>query len=205
VVLVLSTVLFAASIFAYWGLRSDTSTAGADRLSRQLFDCAEQGLAVAKQYFTLPTVPPSSWPSYYQSSQVCNGSSSNLWNACSGQGGPFPMTPPTTAPAAPQTYPNSAPFTQQLLVALPNGQSETLTFTFGIMNAPSSTEDKWGQDSTGAPNEKDRTAIIYSRCVESLTNRSRSVSAVIYAPPQNSNDYQGVDGHGMRNQGNFNN
>jgi hypothetical protein len=196
VVLVLSTVLFAASIFAYWGLKSDTSTAGADRLSRQLFDCAEQGLGIAKQYFSDPS-RSGTWQSYYQATTVC-AAGSNLLNACV-PNGPFPTTGnPNTAPAAPANYPNGTPFTQQITVNLPNGGTQTLQFTFGIFNIAKDANDTQYL-------ENDRQAAIYSRCIETQTNRSRSVSAVINVPVPISNDYLSTDGHGMRNQGNFNN
>ena len=55
VVLVLMAVLFTAGAFALWSMRSDTGSAGRDRLSRQLFDCAEQGLSWGKQYFSTNT------------------------------------------------------------------------------------------------------------------------------------------------------
>jgi hypothetical protein len=197
VVLVLSTVLFAASIFAYWGLKSDTSTAGADRLSRQLFDCAEQGLGIAKQYFSQSSIAGDNWMSFYQSPNVC-ATGSNLLNACA-PNGPFPTNPQGSYSAGPATgYPNGLPWTQQIVVNLPNGGTQTLQFTFGIFNIPKDANDtQWL--------EKDRQAVIYSRCIETQTNRSRSVSAIITAPPSVSNDYLSTDGHGMRNQGNFNN
>lgn len=197
VVLVLSTVLFAASIFAYWGLKSDTSTAGADRLSRQLFDCAEQGLGIAKQYFSQASIAGDGWMSFYQSPNVC-ATGSNLLNACA-PNGPFPTNPQGSAPTAlAAAYPNGLPFTQQILINLPNGGTQTLQFTFGIFNIPNAPNDtQWV--------EKDRQAVIYSRCIETQTNRSRSVSAIVNVPVSNSNDYLSTDGHGMRNQGNFNN
>ncbi len=49
IVLILLVILFAAGLFALWSMRGDTASAGQDRLSRQLLDCAEQGLAWGKQ------------------------------------------------------------------------------------------------------------------------------------------------------------
>jgi hypothetical protein len=213
VVMVLVAVLLGASVFAYFGLRSDSGATAGDRLTRQLLDCAEQGLAVGKQYFTAVD-GPGKWSAYYYANTVC-ASGSNLLPACQSYGGPIPV--PTNGGAAPPyaTYPNQAPFTNTIQVPLANGNSLPLTYTFGIYNAPSAPSTKNGTpaqpegpfpgpaNTSSTATENDNQAIIYARCTEP-GGRSRAVQALINFQPPNSNDYLSVDGHGMRNQGNFN-
>ncbi len=91
VVLVLLAVLFAAGIFALWSMRGETSAAGRDRLSRQLFDCAEQGLAWGKQYFSATV--GTTGISNYLSQNVCStqiSSSPSIGPLPCWPNGPFP-------------------------------------------------------------------------------------------------------------------
>jgi hypothetical protein len=200
VVLVLTAVVLGASAFAYWGLRSDTSSAGADRLSRQLFDCAEQGLAVGKQYFSTSL---NTWNAFLNANTVCVAGS-NLLAGCQAPLGSGPLPPPastTAAPPVPQ-YPNQEPFTHTVNVTLPSGTVLPLQYSFGLYNIV-------GTKAGETPyTDTDQSVAVYSRCVDMSSGspgRSRSVTAILTATSTNSNDYLGVDGHGFRNQGNFNN
>ena len=67
-VLVLMTVLMTAAGITVWGLKSETGSAASDRLSRQLFDCAEQGLALGRLYFSTTTTPINN----FLSTDVCS-------------------------------------------------------------------------------------------------------------------------------------
>src|SRR5262249_43258601 len=51
IVMILLTLVLTASGFAFWGLRGEMQSTGNDRLSHQLFDCAEEALAIGKQVF----------------------------------------------------------------------------------------------------------------------------------------------------------
>src|SRR5689334_3601548 len=107
IVLILLVILLLGGGLAVWGLRSETASAGTDRLSRQLFDCAEQGLAWGKTYFSTSGLD---WSSYFNSSNVCTY---------------FPC-PPFVAGSgtAPSNYPNGTPYTQTVTAGGIN-----LTFT----------------------------------------------------------------------------
>jgi hypothetical protein len=197
VVLVLTAVVLGASAFAYWGLRSDTSSAGADRLTRQLFDCAEQGLAVGKQYFAQQQVQ-SQWNGYLAASSIC-APGSNLLTATP----PFP-SPCGTGTAPDPNYPNGLPYTNTVYVSPPSTSAAQLKlqYTFGLYNIIGTAA---GETQFA---DVDRNVAVYSRCVDMTSGtagRSRSVSTILNIQPLPSNDYLGVDGHGFRNQGNFNN
>jgi hypothetical protein len=192
VVLVLMLVLVAASLFAFWGLRGETSSAGSDRLSRQLFDCAEQGLAAAKLYFTANSVGYNTWPNYYNAN-ICSSSSPTKLTPSCAPNGPLPTVGTGSAPPG---YPDSVPFTNTINVTTANASTTIpLTYTFGIYNVPNSGE--------SATQEVDKRAIIYCRCSDGV--RSRSVQALIQAQDTFDPDYKFTAGNGMRNQNNFNN
>jgi hypothetical protein len=199
IVLVLLALLFAAGIFALWSLRSDTGSAGRDRLSRQLLDCAEQGLAYGKQYFS--TVAQSSSLNPYLAANICsvqidNSSAGPL--PCWSSGGPFPSGMTGTPPTG---YPNSAPYTMQLQMdqRLLNTTTYDFEFTVGIYNdaAESSSLSALAADT----NNK---VVVYSRCTDRQTWQQRSVQALITITQTATNDYKGQAGRGFRNQGNQN-
>ena len=66
IVMVLLVVILAAGVFAFYGLKSDTTAAGNDRLMRQLFDCAEEGLQQGKVYYSQAS-QRSQWSTYFES------------------------------------------------------------------------------------------------------------------------------------------
>lgn len=68
IVMVFLAIILAVSTVAVWNLRSDTSSAGRTHLEHQLFDCAEQGLAYGKQYFS--TTARQQWNQYLSSGQA---------------------------------------------------------------------------------------------------------------------------------------
>ena len=196
VVLVLLAVLFAAGIFALWSMRGETSSAGRDRLSRQLFDCAEQGLAWGKQYVskTLGTTGVDQ----YLAANVCTTTIATPSGTqlpalpCSNNGGPFPYG----ATGAVTGYPNLAPFTQQVSMRTTSGAGDDFQFTVGVYNNPG--------DPSGYYSDGDSKVIVYSRCTDLNTLQQRAVSAIVGITATSSNDYTGQAGHGFRNQGNQN-
>jgi hypothetical protein len=191
VVLVLVFALFAAGVFALASMRSDTGAAGRDRLSRQLFDCAEEGLAWGRQYFS--TTARSQWQDYIKASNVCTtaiSSSPPIGPLPCSPGGPFPTG--GTGAAMPG-YPNQAPFTQQLKMD-PRAAANDFEFTVGIYNDPAETPFSEGNNRI----------IVYSRCTDLQTLQSRAVQVLLSAPPVATSDYAGQAGRGFRNQGNQN-
>jgi hypothetical protein len=193
IVLILLAVLFAAGIFALWSMRSDTGAAGRDRLSRQLFDCAEMGLADGKQYFakSLATI------STYLAANVCSASTDSTRGIgplpCWSAGGPFP-----TGGTAVAGYPNSSTFTKpiQMNASLAGTSNYDFEYTFWVYNDPG--------DSGGYYADSNNKVIIYSRCTDLATLQQRSVQAVISITQSTSTDYTGQAGRGFRNQGNQN-
>jgi hypothetical protein len=160
-------------------MRGDAGAAGRDRLSRQLFDCAEQGLAWGKQQFS--TTYLSNWNTYL------------VANDCNNQGSlpcpPFPQSPPGPFQTG---YPYAPPFTVPVTIG-----ATQMQYTVGIMNNPENPADPW--------NDHDGQVIIYSKCIELATRQSRAVQAVLsIQSSQPSDDYSGQAGHGFRNQGNNN-
>ena len=195
VVLVLLAILFAAGIFALWSMRGETSSAGRDRLSRQLFDCAEEGLAWGKQYVskTIGTTGIST----YLAANVCSttiptpSGTSLPPLPCWTNGGPFP----TGASGSVSGYPDQPPFTQQIKMD-PRSTSNDFQFTVGVYNDPG--------DSSGYYADGNSKVIIYSRCTDLNTLQQRTVSAIVGITATTSNDYTGQAGRGFRNQGNQN-
>jgi hypothetical protein len=195
VVLVLMAVLFTAGAFALWSMRSDTGSAGRDRLSRQLFDCAEQGLSWGKQYFSVNIGQTSGGMTAYLNANICStaiSSSSAGHLPCWTDGGPFSTT--GTGSAIPN-YPGGAPFTQQIKMDSRQGAAD-FEFTVGIYNDPG--------DPSGPNSDSNNKVVVYSRCTDLSTFQQRSVQALISVTPATSTDYTGQAGRGFRNQGNQN-
>jgi len=197
VVLILLAVLFAAGIFALWSMRSDTGAAGRDRLSRQLFDCAEMGLAAGKQYFsTNPTAKDG-----MLKADVCSTKTDSTLGIgplpCWDSGGPFPTTAAGTAAVA--GYPDGTTYTKkiQMNASLAGTSNYDFEYTFAVYNDPG---DKGGYTLDG-----NNTVIVYSRCTDLATLQQRSVQALISVTSSTPNDYTGQAGRGFRNQGNQNN
>jgi len=71
VVMILLSVVLSVGALALWNVRADTGSAGRTHLSHQLFDCAEQGLAWGKQYFS--STARLQWDTYLASGQSMNG------------------------------------------------------------------------------------------------------------------------------------
>jgi hypothetical protein len=180
VVLILLGVIVAASAFAMWGLRTDTSAAGNDRLSRQLFDCAEEGLQFGKLYFA--TTARNQWNSFL-ATNVCGSL-------------PCPPFPPTAPGPSAAYYPDGAPYTTQTKFTLGSGQL-VLERKIGIVNNPESPLSPFS--------DTDQTIIVYSRCRETVSNQSRAVQALITVPISNNPCGYGAQAGGdCRNTGNFN-
>jgi hypothetical protein len=174
-------VLLAAGVFAFWGLRSDTGAAGRDRLARQLFDCAEQGLAAGKQYFSLTYRDV--WDVYLKA------------NVCASGTVPCPPVPTGAPGSSADGYQDTAPFMNTVVDAAHN---ISLIYHVAIYNNPETGAgaSKWA--------DTDNRVIVYSRCIDPSTNQSRAVQAVIDVPIVPNNDYTGQAGRGFRNQGNAN-
>ncbi|MGZ3440226.1 MAG: hypothetical protein ACXVDD_11955 [Polyangia bacterium] len=191
IVLILIAVIFAAGLFALWSTRTDTASAGHDRLARQLFDCSEQGLAWGKQYFS--TTGRTQWSSYLAASNACSTSGSTRALLPCAPNGPFPAGGSGSPVAG---YPGSAPYTQQIQMESRLGTGvNDFEFTVGIYNDPA--------DATPWADTNNR-IVVYSRCTDLSTLQSRSVQAILTSPMPTSSDYTGQAGRGFRNQGNQN-
>src|SRR5438094_131695 len=90
IVMIMLMVLMAASIFAFFTLRTDSGATAQDRLQRQLFDCAEQGLAIGKTTFSTPTAQ-SQWTAYYAADATTGANALPAPPA-----GPFPVNTAST-------------------------------------------------------------------------------------------------------------
>jgi hypothetical protein len=195
VVLVLLVVLMAASVFAFWSLRSDAGAVANDRLSRQLFDCAEQGLAMAKQRFT--TVDRGKWDEFLNT-DVCNLAVPAF---------PCPPFPAGATGVAPPKYPNGDPYKTTITVGT-GAAAINLEYMVGIYNnsenvvpAPKCLQ----PDPTCTFHDGDNTIVVWSRCREPISGLSRATSAVITSPvPTNGCPYRGMAGNGCRGAGNQN-
>jgi hypothetical protein len=192
VVLVLIAVLFTAGAFALSAMRADTGAAGRDRMSRQLFDCAEQGLAWGKQYFS--TTARSQWNAYLAASNVCTTAISTtppIGALPCAPGGPFPTG---GVGGTVGNYPNGAPYTQAIKMD-PRGSNNDFQFSVGIYNDPADAS-PWS--------DSNNRIVVYSRCTDLATLQSRAVQALLSVPLPSANDYTGQAGRGFRNQGNQN-
>ena len=183
VVMILLAIILAVSAFALWNLRSDTGAAGNDRLSRQLFDCAEEGLQFGKQYFGSPA--GSNW-NLYLTTNVCGTL------PCP----PFPLNAP--GPGAPG-YPDQAPFTTNVsFTVAPGAPPLVLERKVGIFNN--------AESPTLSPlADIDGKIFVYSRCRETSSNQMRAVQALIsLSAINNPCGYGSQAGGDCRNTGNFN-
>jgi len=196
VVLVLLGIVLASGAFALWSMRSDTGSAGSDRMSRQLLDCAEQGLVWGKQYLSTGMNSGTSVNSYL-AANICSSPPASgagalpCWSST--PAGPFPTAGTGTPPTG---YPASYPYTQQIKMD-PRQTTNDFEFTVGFYNNPG--------DTGGYYSDSDNTVIVYSRCTDLLTMQQRAVQAVTKVSITPKSDYTGQAGHGFRNQGNLNN
>jgi hypothetical protein len=184
IVIVLLTMIAATGGYALWTLRGDISASYNERLSQQLFECAEQALNIGRQYFSNSLVRQS-WDTYLQT-DVC---SQDL--PCP----PFAQVKNGTPPG--DGYPSSAPFKGRL--AIGTGSAVTLDYQIGIYNNPGDP----GNTSNPIHNT-DSQIVIYSRCRDPLTQQWRAVEALVQVPLQFNGDYSGQIGRGMRNHNNSN-
>ena len=196
VVLILLVVLFAAGLFALWSMRGDTASAGQDRLSRQLFDCAEQGLAWGKQNVSVNIAQNSALLNSYLAANICNTSTSSLSTIgplpCWDKNGPFPNVCTGAVPAG---YPWTTQITMDTRRTAA-GQGPDFEYTVAIYNDPA--------DANTCSDDGKNRVIVYSRCTDLSTLQQRSVSALISVTSATPNDYTGQAGRGFRNQGNQN-
>ncbi|HJZ84573.1 MAG TPA: hypothetical protein VKN99_05345 [Polyangia bacterium] len=190
-VLVLITVLLLAGSVAAWSLRSEIGAAGSDTLSRQLYDCAERGLAFGKLYFSNTNIAMND----FLSTDLCAAGLPCYPN------GPFHSIP--TTPAACGTavsgYPNGTlPDNTQLLQNITVG-SRTLQFQVAVYDDAdeSSTTQNYACDLNSQ-------VVVWASCRDLVTGQKRTASAVLQLTGLPSSDYIGQAGHGFRNQGNAN-
>jgi len=189
IVLILLVILFAAGLFALWSMRGDTASAGQDRLSRQLLDCAEQGLAWGKQNVSI------NYNSSPLLTTLLNADITKSTSSLSSIGplprwdnnGPFPTTCTGSAIGA-------YPWTTQLTMDSRH-TSPDFEYTVAIYNDPA--------DALPCADTNTK-VIVYSRCTDLSTLQQRSVSALISVTQSSSTDYTGQAGRGFRNQGNQN-
>jgi Tfp pilus assembly protein PilX len=195
IVLILLVIVAAASAFTVWSMGTNQGGARNDRLSRQLLDCAEQGLAFGKQWFSA-SQQRQQWDQFL-STNVCNVSGSML--PC----GPFPTGATGTAPA---NYPASAPYTQTIQTT--NGTQ--LTWQIGIYNPPESVTPTPNCSQVPADplclyHDGDYTVVLYARCQATATGESRSAQVLLNVQPaQNPCGYKGQQGFGCNNGNNMN-
>jgi len=187
IVLMLIVVLLLAGGLAVWGLSGETASATNDRLSRQLLDCAEEGLAWGKQYFS---TTGSSWDTFLNASNICTQTDA----PCS-PNGPIRQQTITGSLTSVSGYPMSSPWTTTWTGA---GSVGSLKYTVAIFD---------NADDTGTQNyfnDNDSQIFVYSRCMDTQSRQSRAVQALIKISAPSTSDYQGQAGHGFRNQGNAN-
>ena len=193
IVLILLVILFAAGLFALWSMRGDTASAGQDRLSRQLLDCAEQGLAWGKQNVSMNYNGTTALTALLNADITKSTSSLSTvgplprWS----NNGPFPTTCTGSAIA---TY----PWTTQITMdprRTSAGLGADFEYTVAIYNDPA--------DALPCADTNTK-VIVYSRCTDLSTLQQRSVSALISVTQSSSTDYTGQAGRGFRNQGNQN-
>lgn len=180
IVLILLAIVMLGGALALSGVSSDTSAAGADRLSRQLFDCAEIGLEWGKQAFSGTYLD---WSGYLNASNVCS------YFSCA-PSGPFHAGTGT----APTGYPDSYPYKNSVTIG-----TQTLTYRVGIYDNDddSGTSQVYTTDTDGQ-------IVVYSICTDSVTGQSKAVQAVIKTQVPTNTDYAGQAGYGFRGQGNQN-
>jgi Tfp pilus assembly protein PilX len=200
IVLVLLTLVLAASAFAFWGLRGDTNATGNDRLERQLFDCAEQALALGKVQFG--NLNRANWD-VYLSTNVC---ATTPALPCPS---PFPSGAPTTPTSS--TYPNISPWTGTITVTT-NGVGHAFTYQLGLYNNSEDVTTKGplcsqasGADTSCTYHDGDNRAVVYARCTDQTTLEWRATQALITATVQASGcPYRAMAGAGCHGNGNQN-
>jgi hypothetical protein len=187
IVMIMLMVLMAASIFAFFTLRTDSGAAAQDRLAHQLFDCAEQGLQIGKATFA-PAI--GQWPSYFGA----NAPGTALSNGITLPAATFPQAASPIVPVA--GYPLQQTVTMAL--GLP-GSNQTMTFNraIAIYNNPADT----GLTSS----DTDLQAIVWSACMEPSSKQVRATQALMSAIAQKNGNYFGQAGFGYNNSGNTNN
>lgn len=188
--MVLLVVILSASVFAFYGLKSDTTAAGNDRLMRQLFDCAEEGLAQGKQYFSQPS-QRTQWSTYF---------TTDVRSLL-----PVPPAALGTATLTPLVAGSGYPLEVDLNVGGGAAPSQHLRYFVGIYNNPGDV----GIAQSPIVDTDNRVMVI-SRCAEVLadgktTTHFRTVQALLSVPTQPNGDYFGQAGGGFRGQGNTNN
>jgi hypothetical protein len=191
IVLIMLMVLMAASVFAFFTLRTDSGATANDRLARQLFDCAEQGLAIGKTTFSATSAVPM-WPQYFA------GNLTSGPNALLPTNFPAPGTG-TAVPGYPY-QPNTPPLSiGQIAIPLGVGGNSTLILNqvVAIYNNPG--------DQGGLTSDNDNQVIVWAQCTEPNTKQSRTVQALLFVPPQKNGNYFGQAGFGYNNSGNTNN
>ncbi len=190
IVMILLVLILAASGFAFWTMRADTNATGNDRLSRQLFDCAEQALALGKQQFTAQR---SAWDSYFNT------------NVCSAYL-PCPAPFPSGASGTPVVnYPSGTPYTGTITIGT-DTRKQTYNYYVGLYNDK---EDKCTaqatSDSTCTYHDGNDTAVVYARCVDPTTKLYRVTQAVIQVKQTTSGcPYRAQAGASCRGNGNQN-
>jgi hypothetical protein len=193
IVLVLMTLILAASGFAFWGLRGETQSARNDRMARQLFDCAEEALAIGKQLFG--SYQRAAWDSFLDT-DVCSLAAGAPPLPC----GPFPTGASGTAPPG---YPSGKPY-QDTLPGTP------FIYNVGIYNnhenvLPVPRCAQSASDPLCIHHDGDNTVLVYARCWDPTTGQSRATQAVLNSAIQvNACPYRGMAGAGCRGQGNQN-
>ncbi|HJZ85676.1 MAG TPA: hypothetical protein VKN99_10925 [Polyangia bacterium] len=191
--MVLLVVLLLAAGIAVWGLRSETGSAGGDRMTRQLFDCAERALAFGKVYFSNTNFAIND----FLSTNVC---------------GVLPCYPTvSTGPFRPQTsipppcgtpipgYPDGTMADSTQLKQLVNVGGQQMEFIVAIYD--DADESAMPQNYACDTNNR---VIVWARCRDVVTNQSRTASALVQLTGTPSSDYSGQAGRGFRNLGNAN-
>jgi hypothetical protein len=196
IVLIMLMVLMAASVFAFFTLRTDSGATANDRLARQLFDCAEQGLAIGKNSFSSSSAT-GQWLSYYLANQT--GTATTGWITAP-PSPPFPLNPSGTPTAGyPITWCAQGCTYQPVQITLgsatTNAPTLNLNRTVAIYNNPAEP----------ITTENDNQTVVWSQCTEPGSGQSRSVQALLYVTPQKNGNYFGQAGFGYNNSGNTNN
>jgi hypothetical protein len=196
IVLIMLMVLMAASVFAFFSLRTDSGAAAQDRLSHQLFDCAEQGLQIGKMLFTSSTAQ-SSWGAYFKANAPGTTLTSGL--ALPTDHGIPMASPPVPQPGYPLEYcAGCANPAITLTLGLPAQNTQlTLNRAIAIYNNP-------GESATPL-DDSDHQAVLWSACMEPNSKQMRSLQTLISATPVKNGNYFGQAGFGYNNSGNTNN
>jgi hypothetical protein len=201
VVLILLGLVMLGGALALSSVRSDTAAAGADRLGRQLFDCAERGLEWGKQFFTGSGLDTGQ----FLKADVCNNVPSGKVRLPCSATGPFRPSITGAAPATFPGYPYAPPFTTGISIGkVPltvagstfMAPEQQLEYTVAIFD-----NDEADNDYT---HPSDTQVVVYSRCRDPKTGQSKAVQAMVQSTVPSNNDYVGQAGYGFRGQGNQN-